>query len=195
MKKLALFLVVLCCALVVTAQETPKVQVFGGYQYTNVDTKGLADRLSFNGWDADVAFRAVNHVSVVADVSGAYKSETFDIAGVGAVQGKLRLYNYLFGPRLSYDAGKVVPFGEALFGVGHASVSGSVLGLSIPVTTSNGFAMALGGGLDVPAGKHFALRGKFDYLYNRISAEGFGLTGGSENLNNYRIATGVVFKF
>lgn len=196
MRKITVLLLVVFCGALAIAQDAPKVEVFGGYQYTSVDTKGFADRLSFNGWDADIAFHATKNVSIVGDISGAYKSETAVIPGVGEVTGKLRLYNYLFGPRFSFDSGKVTPFAEALFGVGHASVGGSVTGLGSGSVGSNGFAMALGGGLDVNVNQNFAVRvAKFDYILNHVSADGFGLTGTSENLNNFRLATGVVFRF
>ena len=187
-----LLFVILCVGFAV-AQDQPKVSVFGGYQYLNLDTKG-GDRLNFNGWDADVAFHATKNVSFVGDISGVYKSETMTDPVLGTVTGKLRLYNYLFGPRFSFGEGKVTPFAEALFGIGHATIGGDVSGVSASLS-SNGFAMALGGGIDINANKHFAVRAvKFDYLMNHVSADSFGFSA-SENLNNYRIATGVVFKF
>jgi len=193
------------------AQDTPKVEVFGGYAYTNVDTKGIADRLNFNGWDADVAFRISKTFSVVGDISGAYKTETVDLgtvvpvgtrpmaipaprATITTVDAKLRDYNYLFGPRVSFNTGKLSPFAEGLFGLTHFTVKAEQSGLSVSVS-SNGFGMALGGGLDYNVNKRVSIRlAKFDYLLNHISYNDFGLDI-SENLNNFRIATGVVFKF
>jgi hypothetical protein len=194
LKKIIVVLLVVFCAAFAVAQNAPKAEVFGGYQYTNVDLKGITGRQSFNGWDADVAAHVTPNFSVVADFSGAYKTETIDLGGGVSVDGKLRLYNYLFGPRVSANAGKITPFAEALVGVGHASAGASIAGFGGSVGT-NGFAMALGGGVDVNASPHFAVRAaKFDYLYNRISASAFGASA-SESLNNFRIATGIVFKF
>lgn len=212
MKKFIVLFVVILFACVAFAQDTPKVEVFGGYQYTNVDTKGLADRQSFNGWDADVAYRINKNFSIVGDISGAYKTITIDTGGIvvpvgttptatldpkvviTSVDAKFHIYNYLFGPRVSFGSSKVTPFAEALFGVAHTSVSMEVGGVSGSVG-SNGFGMALGGGLDYNANKNFGIRlVKFDYMMNRISNSDLGFTS-SENLNNYRIATGVIFKF
>ncbi len=197
LKKITLVLLVVLFAAVAFAQDAPKAEVFGGYQYMSVDTKGLDNRQSFNGWDADVAFHVKKSFSIVADISGAYKSETFNDSVLGNVTGKIRVYNYLFGPRFSANAGKVTPFAEALFGIGHITIGAEASGANTSVS-SNDFAMALGGGLDVNANKHFAIRlAKFDYVMNRINANNLGDTGvsGSENLNNFRFATGVVFKF
>ena len=193
-KNIVVLVLVILCAAFAVAQDAPKVSVFGGYQYVSLDTKG-GDRLNFNGWDADVAFHATKNVAIVGDVSGVYKSESMTDPLLGTVTAKLRLYNYLVGPRVSFGTGKVTPFAEALFGLGHATVGGDVSGVGSASIGSNGFAMALGGGIDINANQHFAVRAvKFDYLMNHVSMDAFGVSG-SENLNNYRIATGVVFKF
>lgn len=211
MKKIVILLAVILCTTSVIAQDAPKVEVFGGYAYTNVDTKGLAGRQSLNGWDADVAFHATKNISIVGDISGAYKTETVDLglvvpvgtaqmgtpdpkATVTTVDAKLRVYNYLFGPRFSVNTGKITPFAEALFGIAHITVAADVAGVTGSIS-SNGFGMALGGGLDYNASKNVSIRlAKFDYMLNRVSNSDLGFTA-SENLNNYRIATGIVFKF
>jgi len=210
LKKVIIFLAVILLSTLVIAQDAPKVEVFGGYAYTNVDTKDLAGRQNFNGWDADVAFHATKNFSIVGDISGAYKSETIDtgiiLAGTSQagtvnprvtptiVDAKFRVYNYLFGPRVSASAGKLTPFAEALFGLSHVTASVDVGGVSGSVG-SNGFGMALGGGLDYNANHRVAIRlAKFDYMLNRISNSDLGLTQ-TTNLNNFRIATGIVFKF
>lgn len=186
-------LLAILCAVAAVAQETPKVQVFGGYAFTSVDMKGATDRQSFNGWDADFAARVAKNVSLVTDISGAYKSETMSISG-SDVTAKARIYNYLFGPRVSASTGKITPFAEALFGVAHATIGADVTGVSGSIS-SNGFGMALGGGVDVNASKNFSIRlAKFDYMMNRVSFSAAGQSA-SENLNNFRIATGVVVKF
>lgn len=181
-------------AAVLMAQDVPKVELFGGYGYTSVDTKGSGlGRQSFNGWDADFAARISKNVAIVGDISGSYKTETIDLGGVSA-SAKLKFYNYLFGPRVSAKAGKVNPFVEALFGIGHVTASAESGGVTGSVS-SNGFAMAFGGGLDVSANKNISIRvAKFDYILNRVENADLGFTP-AQNLNNFRIATGVVFKF
>lgn len=213
LKKTIVFLVVLLCASLAIAQEAPKAEVFGGYQYTNVDLKDLSGRQNTNGWDADVAFHVTKNFSLVGDISGAYKTETIDTsfvtpvgttqfatlnprATVSTVEGKVRLYNYLFGPRFSFSSGKVTPFVEALFGLTHTTISASASGVTESIG-SNGFGMAIGGGLDYNASKRIAIRlAKFDYMLNQFKVNNTGLgVDVSENLNNFRYATGIVFKF
>lgn len=175
MKRLfCVVLVVAFATIFAVAQDSPKAEVFGGYQYTNVDTKGLGDRQNFNGWDADVAARVAKNISVVADVSGAYKSES------GA---SLKVHSFLFGPRVSATTGKVTPFVQALFGVAHSNASFEGTGLG----SSNNFGMTLGGGFDYNLKSNVAWRvAKFDY---------FMVRGSGDTFNNFRIATGLVFKF
>ena len=193
-KNIALLLFVILCAAFAVAQDAPKAEVFGGYQFFSLDTKNFLDigRQTFQGWDADVAVNLNKNFGVVGDISGAYKSESASSGGVSG-EAKLKLHNFLFGPRFSYRTEKVTPFFEALFGAGHASASGSITGGTDPLSASgslNGFAMAFGGGLDINAGKHIAIRpAKFDYIMN-----GFSDSGESVNLNNFRYAAGIVFK-
>lgn len=178
MKKFVIVLVlVLLASIFAVGQE--KGSVFGGYQYLSIDTQDSGvGRQSAHGWNTDVAARVAKNVSIVGDISGNYKT----IDGI-----KVNAYNFLFGPRISASVGKVTPFAEVLVGVAHASFSQSGVSLG-----SKGFAFALGGGLDVNASKHVAVRlAKFDYVRDHISND----LVGSTNLNNYRYATGIVFKF
>jgi hypothetical protein len=56
----------------------------------------------------------------------------------------------------------------------------------------NGFAMAIGGGLDVPFHRHFALRVvQADYLLTRFDS----VTGSPAKQNSARISAGVVIRF
>ncbi len=182
MKRVAVLLFVLCLAAFAAAQES-KVDVFGGYQLTNVDFKsGITgiDRQSFHGWDADLAAHVTRNFSLVGDFGSAYK--TFSDAGVDV---KTRIYPILFGPRVRVNMGKVTPFVEGLFGFAHTT--SEALGVS---TSENKWAMAIGGGLDFHVGKRVSLRlPKFDYL---LIGSGDPTLG---HFNNLRMATGIVFKF
>ncbi len=94
----------------------------------------------------------------------------------GAYKNGGSVHTFMFGPRFSTTSGKVTPFAEALFGGMRATGGGAH------------FSMAFGGGLDVSVSKRVSVRlAKFDYNYVRV-AEG-------QNLNNFRYATGFVFKF
>jgi len=162
------------CSLVVVAQDHAKAEVFGGYQWTSVDVGSGIDRQNFNGWDAALTGYFNKNFGITADFSGNYKS----IEGVD-----VKAYTYLFGPTVRVPMQKATPFVHALFGGAHLSAD-DLTG------SESAFSYAIGGGVDVNAGKHVAIRiAQFDYLGTRFD----GL--GSDNQNNFRYSAGVVFKF
>jgi hypothetical protein len=148
------------------AQEFPRVEAFGGYQYTNLDGT------SVNGWNGAVTGNLNHWFGVTGDFSGAYKSAS----GVD-----FRNYTYTFGPTITSRRGQfLTPFAHALFGGFHTSAS--FAGIS---GTGNGFAMLIGGGMDVKVSNHLAVRPvQFDWA-------GFRANGGSSN-NNFRYSGGIV---
>ncbi len=157
------------------AQETPKAEVFGGYSYT----RDVTDDQNFQGGTGSVAFNANNWFGVVGDFAG-YKATGLP-SGVSA-----SLFTYTFGPRVSYRKNeKATPFVHVLFGGARASASASAFGIRIS-TSENAFAMAFGGGFDVKASPHVAIRLiQADYALTRFS---------STTQNNIRISAGIVFR-
>jgi opacity protein-like surface antigen len=155
------------------AQDFSKVELFGGYQYTRINPGGGVDGENFQGWDAAAQYNFNKYFGAKADFSGAYKT----VLGTS-----LRQHHFLFGPVISARSEKATIFAHALFGDARATVDTGTLS-----TSDNAFAMALGGGLDYNLNKNFAVRvGQFDYLPTRF---------GSDTQNNFRYATGIVFKF
>jgi hypothetical protein len=148
----------------------PKAEIFGGYQYTRFDGGTNA-----NGWNTSVTGNLNNWFGVAADFCGAYTSP----AGVS-----FHNYTYTFGPVVSYrHYQSFTPFVHFLAGGSHASASFN--GVS---GTGNGFAMMFGGGLDVNATRHLALRAaQFDWLSLRSN-------GMSDN-NNMRLSTGILLRY
>ena len=161
-------------SLAASAQEmgtsAPKAEIFGGYQYTRFD-----GGLNANGWDTAVTSNLNNWLGIGGDFSGAYKSQN------GA---SFNTYTYTFGPVVSYRHNeKLTPFAHFLFGGFHSSAS--ALGLS---ASDSGFAMMLGGGFDVKATQHIALRAiQFDWLSLH--------SNGATDNNNMRIATGLLLRY
>lgn len=161
-------------SLAASAQEmgtsAPKAEIFGGYQYTRFD-----GGMNANGWDTAVTTNLNQWFGIGGDFSGAYNSE----GGVG-----LNTYTYTFGPVVSYrHSEKVTPFAHFLLGGFHSTASAAGISAS-----GNGFAMMLGGGFDVKATPHIALRAiQFDWLSLHSN-------GASDN-NNMRIATGLLFRY
>jgi len=165
------------------AQETPKVDVFAGYSYLQVNP-GIArvDSFHMHGGSASVAYNAKSWLSGVADFGG------YNYGTIPATRNSGTLSTYLFGPRVSYrHFGKITPFGELLFGAAHANrfVYGTA-------QAQNAFAMTAGGGVDYNLFKHIAIRPiQADYLLTRFRVA----TLPKRTENNVRLSTGFVIRF
>ena len=157
--------------LVASAQETPKAEAFGGYSYL----RG-GDGENLNGWNGSIVGNLNRWLGIKADFNGDYGH-----VDIGGIRVRDSVYSYTFGPQFSIRKNdKVTPFVHTLFGGAH--IRGNALGVT---ATGNGFAMFLGGGLDVKISKSFAIRAfQADYNLDHISGS---------NLNNFRLSTGIVF--
>jgi len=113
-------------SLPLVAQDYPKVEAFGGYQYLRLG--GGNPAVNANGWNASVAGNVNEVVGVAADFSGAYKT----INGVS-----VDTYTYTFGPVISLNhEGKVNPFVHALFGGTHIGASLAVASTAMPAMSA-----------------------------------------------------------
>ncbi len=211
--KSSLILIVLVGLLApLMAQDYPKAEVFGGYQYLRFNDVGGCGysngfgcpTINFNGWDASVTGFFTKYLGVTGDFSGAYGSfnETGTFDGVtGKVNFPTHVYTFTGGPVIAYREGKINPFVHALFGGAHASVSASESGVSVSAT-KNVFAMLIGGGVDLRATKFISVRlVDADWLYYHYSSGAVTPLGQSlsyksgSGTGNVRISTGVVFTF
>jgi opacity protein-like surface antigen len=179
MRKFLLLISVMCLLpLAAQAQETPKVEVFGGYSYLRSYAGG--ESAGANGWNASVTVKAKKWLGLVSDFSGYYNSYDVRDAGVNLrISG--HVHSFLFGPRVSVRAGKATPFAHALFGGAHDSArwSGGAF-------RDNAFGMALGGGLDLKVTDRVAVRVvQADYYMTRIA---------DATQNSLRVSTGLVFR-
>ena len=152
----------------VSAQDYPKAEVFGGYQYTH-----LEGGVNANGWNAAVTGNLNHWFGVTGDFSGAYAT----VDGVS-----IRNYTYTFGPTVSLRANHgFTPFAHALFGGAH--VTGSLGDVS---ASDSGFATLIGGGVDVNASKNISIRAaQFDWVMLH--------SNGDTSSKNVRLSFGVVF--
>ncbi len=178
-------------ALPLMAQDAPKAEVFGGYQYLHIGDITVNNQSQpnssqgFNGWDASVTGYFHKYLGVQGDFGGSYAT----IGGVST-----HIYTYTGGPVVALNAeGKVNPFVHALFG--GIRLSGSESGVSISL---NGFTMMFGGGVDVRANRAIAIRLiQADWLYYHFGSNtiaGIEVPSFTQS-NNVRISTGVVFRF
>ena len=200
MKKLLLLIgVALLCSLPAVAQETPKSEVFGGYSYFRPNGGG-----GLHGWNGSVNVNLNKWFGVVADASGHYGSSSTSVStaviGLSGLSVEAsadsNIHTFLVGPQVSYRKDeRLTPFGHALFGLSRVHERGSAT-TTVPLIgttsfnfndTDTGFAMGLGGGLDVSITRSVALRLiQAEYLMTRLN-------GG--NQNNARISVGFVYRF
>lgn len=203
------------------AQETPSVELFGGYTFihfnggsgtlpdggTPIERALPALRLSaaplsgvdptltsnIHGGSGSFAYNLNNWFGLAADFGGSSIS-TLDLSGVGSADVNSTLFTYLFGPRFSYRKNKTfTPFAQVL--VGGAHITDVTSGGTTLVKGENAFAMTAGGGLDWNVTKGFAVRlAQVEYLMTRFT-DPFALNGASGTQNNLRVSGGIVFRF
>ena len=175
---------------------------------------------SFNlhGGDAQLAYNINRSIGLVLDVGAVHAGSVFGIAtdttpnrGVDHT-----LVNFVLGPRYTFHRhSRWMPFAQALFGGARGSSStditllqGGVIwpppGIIVPPGTVQpvgatlqterwGFAMLVGGGLDIKVGKHVAFRPiGADYYLSRLPNF---VTGNDSNKNHFRYSAGVNFLF
>ncbi len=174
-RKLALLLLTVTLgSLLVTAQQsTSKFDIFGGYSYFNGSTSGVSNHYSLNGWNAQATYNFNRWLGATADFGGYYGSP-FGL--------KANNYTFLFGPTISMRTPHFTPYLHALFGADRAHTT--LIGGSV---TDSSFAMALGGGFDIPVKGWMSIRaGQLDWLRTNHFSTG---------QNNLRVSTGVVFHF
>lgn len=164
-----------------SAQVPTSGNVFFGYTYYNTDISPI-DRANTNGWEASVEGKVLPWVGIVADFDNHYGSENFPVAcpvgGICTANFDISEHNYLFGPRVSFSAGKIRPFVEGLVGIGHVNLKDA--------DSDTSFASALGGGIDYHVLPHLAWRFQGDYVTTRFF---------STTQNNLKLSTGIVVRF
>ena len=177
------------CLLFVSLISLPlmaqKVEVFGGYQYLRIgnNTSGLGNAQGFNGFDASATYNFISGIfGVEGDLAGTYTT----ISGVSS-----HLYTYSGGPVVSFGVGKIKPFVHALGGLN------KLTGTSGATVTWSGYTTMAGGGLDFKLNRFVAVRlAQFDWVYYHFGSKTVGtstLPAFSGN-NNFRVATGIVFR-
>jgi hypothetical protein len=169
-----------------SAQVPTSGNVYFGYSYYNTDLSSI-DRANTNGWEASFEGKVIPFLGLVADFDSHYGSQNFTAtcpppSGGGvcpSVNASITEHNFLFGPRVSFSAGKFRPFAEALFGGAHVNVNNGV-------GSDYSFATGLGGGLDYKIIRPVAWRFQGDYIQTRF----FGATQ-----SNVRLSTGIALRF
>ena len=175
-------------------ENTPAAEVFLGYSYVrfNADTTNALGTFNEHfdfipGGVGEISGNVNNWLGLVADFGG------YALHDVGKVDAKL--WTYLFGPRLYLSRGRFSPFVHVLVGGSRIKASlpagfvGDTAFFAAPFH-QNAFAVAGGGGLDLNATRHFAIRlFQAEYLMTKFN------DGRDNRQNNLRASAGVVFRF
>ena len=186
--------VLLLFAGLASAQVPTSGNVFFGYSYENTSSSAVgfanSSRANLNGWEASVEGKVFPWVGFVADVAGHYGSQSY-VFNVGGQNSSVNVdaheFTAMFGPRVSVSVGKLRPFAQALFGVGHITTTQTAaVAANFGQPSDTSFAWALGGGLDYKVIRPIAWRFQGDYVETRY----FGATQ-----NDVRLSTGLVLRF
>ena len=182
----------LCCALVVSAQSTkpdeyPKVEVFVGYSALGeANSRGIslgpnssvaASYSAEPGFETSVIRNFSKHFGIKGDFSAHFNNESKSGPITGCTPGcttvtqafqlKTRVYNFLAGPEFkARNSTRFTPFVHVLGGVAHTSANFTTPGPTFNLLlkkSDNSFAMGLGGGLDIRASKRVSFRAMMDY--------------------------------
>lgn len=159
----------------IASAQVPSGNIFFGYSYAKAEIGG-GDRTNLNGWNGSLEGKVFPWVGIVADVSGHYGNENvlgFSTDGT--------VYTAVFGPRVSVQIDRLRPFGHVMLGVSRLRLESSAF--SDSDTT---FATTVGGGFDynlVPA------------IAWRVQADAVHTSFFSDSQNNFRLSTGIVFRF
>ena len=203
---LSIFAIISAASVFAVAQDTNKVEFFGGYSYLNLDT-GLDDfdedffdsRAGMHGFNASITGNVSRRVGIKFDFSTHSKTIFED----SDFRVKARNNQYMGGVQFKNnetDGPTLKPFAHVLAGVANQRLScegdcfiSDIEGVSGDFTeTQNNFTMAFGGGLDIKVHRRVDIRA-FQFDYNPVWFKGND-TLGTESFtqHNVRIGVGIV---
>ena len=170
------FMFVCASAALAQSAEYPKFDFTAGYTLNFSDLRDniLLGHETFNGFTVAAAGNINKKFGIEGDVTYTTKRLSTTLPSVSGP--RVNLFSYMGGPRFTArpENKKLQPFVHALFGGAHASVQ---------TIKENGFAAKFGGGLDIVASKHVAVRMfQVDYYLTRF---------GGQNSNNVALTFGV----
>lgn len=161
--------------------------------------RSLAGNRNLNGGGGSVGFPLGDYFTLKGEFQGYatttltyHLPRTANSAG-GTYKSQGNMFTYLFGPQVNFPMARKRFFGEALFGGANTNAyanlfkAASVTGLK---ASNNGFAMAIGGGLDLEISRRVGFRpAQFDYFLTRYEWKPLGIN----NQSNFRYQAGLVF--
>jgi opacity protein-like surface antigen len=168
--------------------QVPAGNVYFGYTYYNTDLS--LNRGNLNGFQATLEGKVVPVLGIVADITGHYGSLSFPTfcslcSGPMYASANVHQYEVMFGPRVSFPAGKFRPFAEFEIGAGHVNTNSSNSNI-VGFGSTTSYATALGGGVDYKIFGPVVWRLEGDYVRTHFFSAGE---------NNYRFSTGIAVRF
>jgi peptidoglycan-associated lipoprotein len=163
--------------------DKQKAELAVGYAYLHTNAPpGGCGCFSMNGADAELGYSFTKHWTGVLDFGWDYNGN------VNSSSADLRLMNTLAGVRYGVIAkSRWRPFAE--IEAGNSNAHGGLSPAKLGIGHANVFAVAAGGGLDLPLSKHFAWRvSDVDYLATLFN------NAGNNHQNNLRVSTGIVMR-
>lgn len=127
----------------------------------------VSERIPYNGISTEVVANVTPHIGLVTNFAATFANTDFNDALSGrSFRGRVARYTLLFGPRGNWrNSSPFIPYAHALFGLTRYQAKFRNNDFTCPDTNETAFAMALGAGLDIRAGKHVDIRaGQIDYL-------------------------------
>lgn len=197
--KLVAFCVVLLVGVAAWAQDFYRGEVTADYSYARFYPVAHGTQsLSLNGGGGAAVVYFNDYFGIKMDLQG-YGSNTVTwtnpAGGVFKAQGNL--FTYMFGPQVKVRAPKFEPFGHILLGGAHSNVYANLTKacqnscITSASPAGNAFALAIGGGFDIPVNKSFEVRPvEIDYLMTRFTNQ-----FNNSSQNNFRYSGGVNFRF
>jgi opacity protein-like surface antigen len=127
----------------------------------------VSERIPFNGVSTEVVANVTPHIGLVANFSATFANTNFlDSLSGRRFNARVSRYLLLGGPRYNFrNSSPFIPYAHALFGIARYHSDFRDNDFTCPDTNETAFAMALGAGLDIKAGKHIDVRAaQVDYL-------------------------------
>jgi hypothetical protein len=183
------WIVAVCCLAVIfpgaaraqrAAGTSSQLDVSVDYSYVHASSPNTAFGDVLQGGSVSVAYKFHWHWGVAGDFGG------YVYTGLNPGS-TAELTTYMVGPRYTVgSSNRFSPFVQVLAGGSRLTAHfGSSEG------AENGFAMAVGGGVDVRVGHHIAVRVlQAEYLMTRF----WYANTGDENQNTLRLSAGIVFR-
>jgi len=203
----SLCLVGLGMAVPAAAQDTPHVELSGGYQWLDAKKGDVSSSYPL-GWYADAAYNWNRLIGIVAQAGGGYDRRESAFANEGVTfttTGDLSVHNFMGGVRLNgRQSARQVWFGQALAGGVRVSLNATGTATGRGTTLSQNWSQSrtysglqFGGGVNWALSPRVGIRVGADVL--RILHPGEGdrtipfFVGDGTNV--YRFAAGIVLLF